>query len=199
MIKLRMAAGVIGLMLVLFFVLQKPHVPVVPAGDENMNNTPIPIENQPGVTNVKKFSDLNKRISDVKNATNNPANRAYTRPSPTPKPLPYPRIEINYSLQSMSSINGISADNDQIFILVTMEIRNFGYRYFDAHPTKFRIVNYNTAIEPSVNISTRDILDAVLPNNSMTRGELIFSADKHFGSTKLAYVSGDYQILWHRS
>lgn len=190
-----MVVGLMSFTLLLIFAIPKSNVPMVPTRGENVNSTPIPIEAQPGITNVHRFSDLYNNLSSqaITNVAGKKTNGFYARPSATPKPLPYPRIAINYSLQTTNSIRGIGAGRNDSFILVSVEIRNFGYNYFDADPRKFRL----GSLEPILNVSTGNMLDAVVPNNSETQGDLIFlTGNAQRESGRLSYVSGEYKIIY---
>lgn len=154
-----------------------------------------------GATNIKRLSDARKNvISNVAvSATNK---RANTNTNPvitrTPIPPPYPRITINFSSQSVSSIRSNDAGNGS-FVIVTLEIQNFGYRYFDASASKFRSTSGNTEIRPLVNVSTGNMLDAVIPSNSTAQGDLVFLVGRKGGTVgRVRYISGGYTILYHQ-
>jgi len=115
--------------------------------------------------------------------------------------LPYPRISINYSTIETDTIRGESAGNKSAFLILRLDIRNYGYKYFDAHPSKFRIDKGNVKIYPILNISTENMLDVVVPNNSRGKGDLIFlvgKRDTHIGRSSLVYMSRNYTILYNR-
>lgn len=160
------------------------------------NNESITIE--PGVTNVKSFSDAKKISTNMINKTSSSSRPVATR---TPKPLPYPRISINYSMEKMSSIRGNSVDRNSTFIIVMLDIRNYGYRYFDAHPSRFRI-GQSADIVPLINITTGDIIDDVIVNNSRAKGGLVFLLDKKKYPGKVTYLltnkSESYTILYKK-
>lgn len=139
-----------------------------------------------GMTNVESFSDPKKNIT----STTGSNKTGTTRPTITPKPLPYPRILINYSMQRTSTIGSNIAGENTTFVHVLLDIRNFGYRYFDAFPNNFRgILSGNEGDEtiPLVNISTGNTIDAVIPNNSRAKGDLQFLIDNKKLLTKIIY------------
>jgi hypothetical protein len=156
-----------------------------------------------GATNIKRFSDINRNVASnvAVSATNKRTNTnpAITR---TPIPPPYPRITINFSSQAVSSIRGNDAGNDArnySFIITTLEIQNYGYKYFDASASKFRSGIGNTEIRPLINISTGNMIDAVIPSNSSAQGDLVFLVSKRgAGIGMIRYISGGYTILYHR-
>lgn len=166
------------------------------------------IEDVPGVYNVKRFSDAYKRETIDTNKTGGNytgASRTVTvTPTRTPKPLPYPRITINYSMSSTNSIRGQTAEKDHQFIVLNMEIRNHGYEYFDAYPIKFDLQSHNEIFEADINVSTGNMLDAVLPNNSMTVGDVIFKVKSKYRMTnpkivyKDLYKGGNYLIMYNK-
>lgn len=156
------------------------------------------IEDVKGVTNIKRFSDTVKNLALNKT---NKSSSSISRPKPTPVPLPYPRISINYVMRRTSSIRNEIADNNNTFVIVTLDIKNYGYQYFDAHPTKFRLVYSGAQLEPTVTISTGNVLDEVLSNSSRTKGDLVFLLDKKkasSGALKIAYVDSGYTILYNQ-
>jgi len=187
-------------------------------------NVPSKSPEEMGYTNIKKFSDvrkekLNETIRKIENETN--ATKVVRKkmsmeernmPDPqrslgtgtriikTPKPLPYPRISINYSVEKTSSIRSETTDDNHTFVIITLDIRNYGYKYFDAYPTKFKIVMQNKEIIPLVNISTGSMIDEVIPNNSRSKGDLIFILKKREASSipKLTYIQGGYEILYKK-
>lgn len=159
------------------------------------------IENVPGISGVKRFSDANKNILNNTNRT-----RRSTRSTTTNRisaPLPYPRISINYTLSKVSSIREESAGDNSTFIVATLDIKNYGYRYFDAHPKMFRMVYRNTEFEPIVTVGTENVLDEVLPNNSMTKGDIVFLVkqlvkQKMLETPTIRYIEGGYTILYNQ-
>lgn len=161
------------------------------------------IEDIPGVKDVQRFSDVRKNSVPISNESRNTSGQSrLSRPVPTPTPLPYPRIAINYSIQRTALIRNESAGINSTFIIVTLDIRNYGYIYFDAHPTKFKIVGQDMGqdieLKPSVNINTGDMLDNIVPNNSRTKGDLIFKVDRKTTTfaPKIIYLNNSYQILY---
>ena len=165
------------------------------------------IEDVPGVTNVKRISDSNRNRSQISDSNRSQIagnySRAVTvRPAITPKPLPYPRIMINYSTETVSSIRNevVNDERNNTFVILTLDIRNFGYKFFDAHPSKFRIIgSQNVEFEPLVNITTRALLNTVIVNNSRAKGDLVFIFKKNRASiNKIIYLPGDYTILYHK-
>jgi len=185
-------AAVFILVLIGAFMYLTPKVPDIIIPNETTRK--LRFEDIPGVTDVRKFSDVNKLKSN-RSITKNirPAN---IRPANTPKPLPYPRIEINYSIEQTSSIRSFSAGSGNVFVIVTIDIRNYGYKYFDAFPSKFKYGE----IEPLVNVTTGNDLDAVIPNSSRTEGNLVFLLDKKRAYVrKIAYSSNDYRILYKKT
>lgn len=187
------------------FTFLKPQDPAKLFNDTQKKKSDIPFEKRPGITNVKTFADAykNKRNAslDKGNASGNTSEGDISpRPTRTPKPLPYPRIEINYTSESVTTIGNESAGDGYKFLIVKMDIRNYGYKYFDAHPTKFAISRGNALIEPTVNVSTTNIIDAVIPNNSRAKGDIIFllkSRQTVSISKKMKYTSGNYKILFN--
>ena len=164
------------------------------------------IEDVPGITGIKRISDSNKNkiYESNKNKTTglNYSRNITLRPAKTPKPLPYPRITINYSTEKTSSIRKEVVDDERnnTFVILTLDIRNFGYKFFDAHPSKFRIIgSQNAEFEPLVNITTGELLDDIIVNNSRAKGDLVFIFQKNRASVnKIIYLSGDYTILYHK-
>ena len=151
----------------LFMFLRPSDTPKLPIqGDENMTILP------PDFKDVRKFSDTKKNVISNKNVQNKTGK---IMPIPTPKPLPYPRITINYSIQRTGSIRSNEAGINDTFVIIMLDIRNYGYRYFDAFSNNFRTITTgdNVAI-PLVNISTGNMIDDVIPNNSRAKGDLIF-------------------------
>jgi len=181
------------------FTFIKPQGPI-----ENVRYSPKDsidrIEDIPGVKDVRRFSDIKKNIlNESKNKT---VRTVRSVPVPTPTPLPYPRIVINYSIQRTTSIRNESAGANNTFMIVTLDIKNYGYIYFDAHPKRFKIVG-KEELKPLVNISTGDMLDDIIPNNSRAKGDLIFKVSKNLfvPFMKIVYVNdGDnsYQILYRQ-
>lgn len=147
-----------------------------------------------GATNIKTFADaLNNKIN-AQNANANRTKSAYAgRTTYTPIPLPYPRISINYTVQRMRTIRGITTDKNNTFIVVSLDIRNYGYKHFDAMPSKFMLGSLN----PITNVSTGNMIYAVLPNNSETQGDLVFYTSLRQGFVyKINYVPGGYTIIY---
>lgn len=187
--------------IIIFFILliiglptvRKVQVPTIPS-DEKSYNKSTDIENVPGVTDVKKFSD---RFNISKQAVAGKSPAAVSKPTPTLKPLPYPRISINYSMARTSSIRNESLDKNYTFLIITLDIRNYGYKYFDAHPAKFKIALWDREIVPLLNISTGNMLDEVIPDNSRTKGDLVFLLSKRqTGNPRIVYTSGNYEIIY---
>lgn len=134
----------------------------------------------PGAINIKKFSDTKKTISEPKTKTTTAPVQGGTEasetsePKETPIPLPYPRIMINYSVEDTSSIGNNVLDENSTFVLVKLDIKNFGYKYFDAYPNNFRAPYYDGDLIPLINVSTGNMIDAVIPNNSRAIGDIVF-------------------------
>jgi hypothetical protein len=189
--KIYLSGALIVFALIAYFTLQQPYVPPVPSSEGENISSSLPA----GITNVRTFGDGKGPVPGTVAyiGTKKMTNGAYAIPSATPKPLPYPRVAISYSLQTTNSIRGIGAGRTKSFILVSVDIRNFGYKYFDADPRKFRL----GSLEPILNVSTGNLLDAVIPNNSETQGDLIFLTGKTLGGYgRLSYISGDYEIIY---
>lgn len=187
-------AGII-ILIGLFIFLRPPE----PVKIQSMAATQPAPDVLAGATNIKRLSDTNKNT--VSNAAVSVTNKK-TNPNPvitrTPIPPPYPRITINFSSQSVSSIRGNDAGNGS-FIITTLEIQNFGYRYFDASASKFRATSGNTEIRPLVNVSTGNMIDAVIPSNSSAQGDLVFLVGRKGGTVgRVRYISGGYTILYHQ-
>lgn len=155
--------------------------------------------NQPGITNVRRFTDnLSERNTNsassgkiiVGSIIVGNTNRANA-------PLPYPRISINYTIDNVGTIGNKNSGENNTFSLVRLDIRNYGYKYFDAHPAKFRLVIRDNTFYPIVNITTGNMLDAVIPNSSRAKGDLIFllSLKDSRGNPKITYI-GDYKIVY---
>lgn len=115
--------------------------------------------------------------------------------------LPYPRISINYSTMVVSTIRDESAGNKNVFFILTLDIKNHGYKYFDAHPSKFVIDKGGKKIYPILNVSVDNMLDVVIPNNSRGKGDLIFlvgERETYIGRSSIVYMSKNYTILYNR-
>lgn len=183
------------------FILLKPQSPEQLINDTKKKQVTIPFEQRPGVTNVKTFSDAykNKRNASLGKGNTSDNGSVSPRPTRTPKPLPYPRIEINYTSESVTTIGDESAGEGYKFLIIKMDIRNYGYKYFDAHPTKFAIAKGNSLIDPIVNVSTENIIDAVIPNNSRAKGDIIFLSKSHqtVSVKKMRYKSDNYKIIFN--
>lgn len=188
----------------LIFSSPKPQTPNIPKfAKDSFQTNQSRIEDMPGVTGVKRFSNINKNTgkNDIgANRTNSSSgSRSIVK---TSIPLPYPRISINYTVRTASSIRGENAGANSTFIVLKLDIRNYGYRYFDAHPTKFKIItNDNTNLEPIAYVNTGDVLDAVLPNNSRVMGDLVFKYEKRARSVSIRdiiYLSNNYTILYKK-
>lgn len=164
-----------------------------------------------GIYNVGKFSDPNSsKKSSIWWSTQVLGNRSKSAWNITSgigsqgevdrwgRPLPYPRISISYSVYPTYTIGTEEAGENNMFLVFTVEIRNYGYEYFDAHPSKFRIVR-NKKIEPLVSISNGNVLDVVIPNNSKGKGDLIFLIEKGrtFGNPRLEYTLKNYKIIYN--
>lgn len=161
------------------------------------------IEDVPGVKDVKRFSDVSKNRTIASGGSGGSRN-ASSRPVPTPTPMPYPRIAINYTTKMTTLIRNESAGTNNTFMIVTLDVRNYGYRYFDAHPTKFKIVAKdgakNVEFRPVVNVSTSNMLDDVVPNNSRAKGDLVFRVGikSRIYSPKIVYLNDSYLILYRQ-
>jgi hypothetical protein len=182
-------------LIALFMFLRPSDTPKLPIQEDNGSTI-----TSPDVTNVKGFSDAKKNVSlntTNKTTTNKTGN---TRPKPTPKPLPYPRISINFSMKRTDSIGSNSANVNNTFMIVMLDIRNYGYKYFDAFPNNFRGVSRDNETIPLVNISTGDTIDDVIPNSSRAKGDLIFLVSKKKPITKIIYSpvnkSENYYIIY---
>lgn len=155
-----------------------------------------------GATNIRSFSDVSKNKASAGNATGatsgNKSGSKRVKPAKTPKPLPYPRITINYSMHATRSVGGNDADVNNTFVVVTLDIRNYGYTYFDAHPSRFR----GGEIRPLINVSNGKTIDAVIPNGSRAKGSLIFLVKKNIHSVQIKYfptnTSENYLILYKK-
>ena len=179
----------LAILIILFIFLRPPDVYKLPAS-QNDSSQPTP-----NIWNVKTFSD--KKTTPQASTTGTTGKE---RPAPTPKPLPYPRISINYSTQRVSSIGNNNADKNSTFTVIRLDIRNYGYKYFDAFPNNFRGIVKKAEVIPLVNISTGDTIDDVIPNNSRAKGDLIFLTSKKDFLTKIIYSpvskSESYNILY---
>lgn len=177
----------------LFIILRPQGVVKLP-----INNSDGPTMDMSEVTDVKSFSDAKKPAVPKSNRTNVSSS---IRPKKTPKPLPYPRISINYTVEKTRTIGSNKLDKNSTFIIVTLDIRNYGYTYFDAHQSKFRI-GLKGDLRPLVNISTGKTIDAVIPNNSRAKGNLIFLLNKSVNQGKVVYhstnTSENYNILYKK-
>lgn len=167
-------------------------LPVIDKDNSNVSNAALDAAR--GITGVKKISDAKKGISGSdSNGT--------IRPKSTPKPLPYPRISINYSIQRSSSIGGNSVDKNSTFVIVMLDIRNYGYKYFDAFSNNFRgvLTRNKEEIRPLVNISTGNMIDAVIPNSSRAKGDLLFLTSKKISIRDIIYHSNEsYYIIYKK-
>lgn len=181
------------ILVALFIVLRPQGVVKLPI---NQSDGPS-IKNMSGITNVKSFSDFKKNATSRSNATRT-GRSSRSRES---KPLPYPRISINYSVQKTRSIGSNTLDKNSTFLIVTLDIRNYGYTYFDAHQSKFRM-GKDGEIRPLINISTGKTIDAVLPNNSRAKGNLIFLLGKGVNQGTIRFISTNtsesYNILYKK-
>lgn len=156
-----------------------------------------------GVTDVKGFYNTKKDGMETVNKTSTSGiTDGALSPTKTPKPLPYPRISINYSVQQTSSIGDNDADVNSTFVIVMLDIRNYGYIYFDAFQNNFRGISRRNEIRPLVNISTGNTIDAVIPNNSRAKGDLLFLISKKEQIKKITYSpinkSENYYIIYTR-
>jgi hypothetical protein len=146
-----------------------------------------------GITNVKSFSNSKKNATLTANGTPMP------KAIPTVKPLPYPRISINYSTTLTRSIGSVTLDKNMTFVLVSVDIRNYGYKYFDAHLNNFRMGKSGELI-PLTNVSTGRMVDSVIPNNSRAKGDIIFILGKKVKQGKLVFSpankSESYYIIY---
>lgn len=152
------------------------------------------------ITGVKRFSDAKKDKNTADKTSSSSSSSSSPAPTQTSKPLPYPRISINYSIQMVDSIRGNSVDSNSTFVIVMLDIRNYGYRYFDAYPNNFRGIVRKENIIPLINISTGDTIDDVIPNNSRAKGDLVFLISKKNLMTKIIYSpvnkSENYYIMY---
>lgn len=176
---------------------------IQPSNDSKSNQ--MDISKVPGVTNVQRFSDAEKIA--IKNAANR-SNRSLRTgtssgtktpmPTKTPKPLPYPRVTINYSVEKTSSVrsNNVNDSRNNTFVIVKLDIRNYGYKYFDAYPGRFRM-GRNADIIPLVNITTGNMINAVIVNNSRAKGDLLFSLSKKTNIGILTYLSADKSVSYY--
>ena len=154
------------------------------------------IEDQPGITGVQRISDAGKNV--IVNKTNYKRNR--TSLSPTPTPLPYPRMSINYSLIRSSNIRNDIAEENKTFVIATLDIKNYGYLYFDAHPTRFRLVYRYGEFEPIVTVNTGNVLEEVIPNNSRVKGDLVFLLDTKIARSErptIRHIDSGYTLLYN--
>lgn len=160
--------------------------------------TVVRIEDMPGISGVKRFSDAAKNVPTNKTVTN----RTSTRINRTREiVLPYPRISINYVIRKVTMIQNESAGDNKTFVLVNLDIKNHGYEYFDAHPKKFRLAYTDAEYLPIVTLSTGNMLDEVLPNGSRTKGDLIFLLDKKKASSavpKIKHIDGGYTTVYNQ-
>ncbi len=200
--------GIILSLIILTVVVVEIFAYLVPKQPGNSNENETSKQNnflgQPGISNVQRFTDnLSSNASD--NASGGTVIRSniikdtIIRGSTggTNAPLPYPRISINYTIDNIGTIGDKSPGENNTFSLVNLDIRNYGYKYFDAHPTKFRLIIRDKTFEPIVNISTGSVIDAVIPNNSRAKGDLVFilrSKDAQ-ARPKITYI-GDYKIVY---
>lgn len=160
--------------------------------------------NQPGITNVQRFTD-NRSKGNANNTSGGEIVRSSIIKSTiiagstnsANSPLPYPRISINYTVDNVKSIGNKNSGENDTFSLVRLDIRNYGYKYFDAHPSKFRLLIRDKTFHPIVNITTGSIIDAVVPNSSRAKGDLIFllSLKDSRANPKITYI-GDYKIVY---
>lgn len=185
---------IISLILIIAFIQKAPKISQFKNPDENVSNNNFKIENVPGVSNIKRFSDTVSRSNETINKSTGKTQKS-GKVKPTPTPLPYPRISINYSLERTTSIRGIEIDDkkNNSYLVTSLDIRNYGYKYFDADPLKFRLGD----LKPLLNVSTGDMLNDVVPNNSRAQGDLIFRIDiKQRWTTILTYNGGSYTIIY---
>lgn len=183
--------------LVLFIFLRSQDIGTLPS---NMINESATDHLPAGAKNVGKFSDIKKDAAPKSNVTN-VTNVKSTTSKKKIKPLPYPRISINYSIEKTRSIGSNQLDKNSTFLIVTLDIRNYGYTYFDAHQSKFRM-GKNGEIRPLINVSTGKTIDAVLPNNSRVKGNLMFLVGKRVNQGTIKFVSTNtsesYTILYKK-
>lgn len=207
-------------LIILYVIIPKSEPVTIP--NINKNTTGGEVEKISKGRDVQKMSDIWKLYNSYNgrywyeyinssnmsyNGSNRPYNGYYNGTlyyngvpvvTPTPifeKPLPYPRIMINYTTTWVDVLRNQTLETDYKFVIITLEIKNYGYKYFDAYPTKFRI----HGLEPLVNVSTGNNLDAVLSNNSKTVGDLVVILK--YGQTygpKLTYTNSSYTIIYER-
>jgi hypothetical protein len=154
------------------------------------------IEDQPGITGVQRISAAGKNVTI--NKTDYRRNRSSL--SPTPTPLPYPRMSINYSLRRSTLIRNEVAEVNKTFVIATLDIKNYGYTYFDAHPTRFRLVYRYGEFEPIVTINTGNMLEEVIPNNSRVKGDLVFLLDTKIARSEkptIRHIDSGYTLLYN--
>ena len=184
------------------FTFLRPQEPYKIFEKQQQNITVTRIEDQPGISNVRRFTDNRSNVSGYVNPLSPSfplvSGQQYGTTLGT-KPLPYPRIMINYSTEITSTIRSENTGEGYLFVIVTLDIRNYGYKYFDAYPTKFVIHRWNTEVKPLLNVSTGNIIDAVIPNNSRAKGDLVFKFKERdaFIDPKIKYTSGSYTILYN--
>lgn len=199
----RFITGLLILIIISAFVM------MMSSREENRVKEPISVDefnatsgvNEPGDHNIQRFSDRAKQnnAGGIQSGTGvNRTPNAGIVPVITPKPLPYPRITIDYSLQNARNIRNNAADRNSTFLIVGLDIRNYGYKYFDAYPGRFRI-GKNGDIEPAINVTTGNTMDAVIPNNSRAKGYLIFLLNRKDNFGKMKYLttgSENYYIIY---
>ena len=129
----------------------------------------------------------------------NPKSTVASTPKPT-QTQSQKSIIISYSAKKVDSIGQFAeAKSDKVFLVITMNIENRGYKEFNTNPFFFKIiannVKYDIATE-SYNLDdkldTVDLLDA-----GTLKGSLAFEVPSNIGSYQIQYDGwSDYEIIY---
>ncbi len=113
------------------------------------------------------------------------------------------KIIISYSAKKVNSIGEYSqAATGKVFLVITMNIENHGYKEFSTNPFFFKVISNNVKYDTSgYSFTIDDKLDSVdLLDGGSTKGSLVFEVPSGIGNYQLQYGGfGDYEIVYKAS
>lgn len=132
----------------------------------------------------------------------NPKSTVASTPAPT-QAQSQKNIIISYSAKKINSLGEFTeAPSGKVFLVITMNIENHGYKEFSTNPFFFKVISNNVKYDTSgYSFTIDDKLDSVdLLDGGSTKGSLVFEVPSGIGNYQLQYSGfGDYEIVYKAS
>lgn len=112
-------------------------------------------------------------------------------------------IFINYTTRLVRTIGtyGTAPKQGNVFLIITMNIKNKGYKEFNANPSYFKLIANNIKYDYASNsYSLEDMLDSIgILDNGMAKGSIAFEVPSNIQEYQIQYDSYEkYNIVYNK-